>query len=463
MKRTGFMTSTLLLMIAAILAGCSNDSVDPFVEDLSENSQVKTPDEQEGNTPPEEDVDSDSLGPDTKVVDMLPQTRAIELTAAQREFVNRNTDFSFNFYRALNAAQDEKKSIICSPLSVSYVLGMLNAGAQGETSTEIMNVLGYGANGTKDINMFCQTLMEQAELVDPSVTLKMANCLVANQWIELENTYVKDMNDYYHAEVSSKDFAQPATLDYINGWCNKQTEGMIPQIIDNLDPAAAMVLMNAVYFKATWSEKFDEADTRDGAFKLEDGSRIFLPMMHRNALIQYSENNIYRTIYLPYGGKANNLENGYDMAVLLPQDGKTVGDIVNSLTQESWYNNRWKQKKTVIADIKIPRFNIQSDMKLNNVLSGMGAPMMFTEKADFSLMTKNKDSLYVQLLKQKAAVDVSEEGTKLSAVTIGMMMTSTGNKPNYSNVDFHCNRPFVYIVQEASSGAIFFIGTYYGK
>lgn len=123
-------------------------------------------------------------------------------------------DFSFNFYRALNVAQNEKKSIISSPLSVSYVLGMLNAGAKGETATEIMNVLDYGTNATQDINTFCKALMEQAEQVAPSVTLKVANGLVANRWIELKDAYVKDMNDYYHAEVSVKDFAQSATLDY---------------------------------------------------------------------------------------------------------------------------------------------------------------------------------------------------------------------------------------------------------
>lgn len=457
MKRTTF-TISALLMMAVVLTSCSSDSIEPTVP------QEKTAQEQEGNkekepaTEPEEPTDNNSM-----VVDMLPTTKAIELTAAQREFVNRNIDFSFNFYRALNAAQGEKKSIISSPLSVSYVLGMLNAGAKGETATEIMKVLGYGTNAAQDINTFCKSLMEQAVQVDPSVTLKVANGLVANRWFELEDAFVKDMQDFYHAEVSVKDFAQTATLDYINSWSNKQTEGMVPQIVESLDPSTAMVLMNAVFFKATWSEKFDEADTRDGFFTREDGSSITLPMMQRKALIQYSENDVYRTIYLPYGGKADNLNNGFDMAVLLPKDGKTVEDIVNSLTQESWYKNRWEQRSNVIADIKIPRFSTQSDMTLNGVLSSMGAPLMFTDKADFSLMAKKNanESLFVSLLKQKAAVDVSEEGTKLSAVTVAMMVGA--NDASYPNVDFNCNRPFVYVVQEASSGAIFFIGTYYGQ
>lgn len=459
MKRTLLLTGTVLLMMAAVLAGCSSDSVEPEVEEQPEAPQVETPGEQEGQEAQSDSIPEDG-DHDTQVVDMLPTTRAIELTASQQEFVKKNNDFSFNFYRAVNAAQGTK-SIICSPLSVSYVLGMLNAGAQGKTSTEITGVLGYGANGTQEINAFCKSLMEQAGQVDPSVTVRMANCLVANRWVELEDAYIKDMSNYYHAEVSTKDFAVPSTLNYINGWCNEQTEGMIPSIIDELDPTAAMVLMNAVYFKATWSEKFDETDTRNEAFVSENGSQKQMPMMHRNALILYSENDLYRTIYLPYGGNADNLSKGYQMAVLLPQEGKTVNDIVSSLTQESWYKNRREQRQTVIADIKIPRFSTKSDMELNDVMRGMGAPTMFTGEADFSLMTKNaKESLFVKLLKQKAAIDVSEEGTKLTAVTVGLMAGASDYQ--FPSVDFHCNRPFVYIVQETSSEAVFFIGTYHG-
>ncbi len=154
------------------------------------------------------------------------------------------------------------------------------------------------------------------------------------------------------------------------------------------------------------------------------------------------------------------------MVVLLPQDGKTVEDVINGLTQDKWNYTLEHQRQRVIAEIKIPRFSTKSEMKLNDVIANMGAPSMFKPKeADFSKMMplhESGNNLFVSLLKQKAAVEVLEEGTKMSAVTIATVDLSSG-PITAPQIDFHCNRPFVYFVQEASTGAIFFIGTYRGE
>lgn len=444
-----------VLLFAFAFFSCSGD--DQTEEEVIMNEAPKA-EEAQGNQR------NDSL-----VANMLPQTRAVNLTAEQRKFVQKNNDFSFNFYRALIAAQPKKESVISSPLSLTYVLGMLNAGAQGKTSEEILSLLGYNANNTQEINEFCKSLIEQAGQVDPSVTMKMANCFVVNQWFSPYDSYVKDMDTYYHAEVSSRNFTDPATLDYINGWCNRQTEGMIPKILEKLDPATVFVLMNAVYFKATWAEQFDVADTRDEIFVSEDGNRIMVPMMYRKAMTMCYGNNLYRALRFFYGGKDTYEKAGYEMVVLLPQDGKTVEDVINGLTQEKWNYTLEHQRQQVIAEIKIPRFSTESDMVLNDVIANMGAPSMFKpNEADFSKMMpltksgKSGNNLFVSLLKQKAAVEVLEEGTKMSAVTIAKMDLSCG-PITAPQIDFHCNRPFVYFVQEASTGAIFFIGTYRGE
>ena len=166
------------------------------------------------------------------VVEMLPQTRAIELTQEQKAFVAMNNDFSFNLYRAIQAA-DNKKSNITSPLSVAYVLGMLNNGATSITAKEIAKVLGFGDGDKQAINNYCKALIEQAPITDPSVTLQIANIVAANQNVNLEDTYKKNVTDYYSAEVASLDFSQKSSVDYLNGWCNEKSMGMIPEIIEN--------------------------------------------------------------------------------------------------------------------------------------------------------------------------------------------------------------------------------------
>ena len=429
----------LLLLIPAVVAlmGCSSDST--------------------GN-----DRDDGEM-----VIDMLPETRSIVLTQEQRAFVGKNTDFSFNLFRAISQMPAGKKSSIISPISVTYVLGMLNDGAAGNTAKEISSVVGFGEGKTQAVNDFCKKLIDEAPKTDPSVTLEIANIVIGNDYrhVGFEPPYVRDMQDYYRAEITNLDFSQKTeTLAEVNGWCNDKTHGMIPEILkeSELKTNALLLLMNAIYFKATWTEKFDPADTRDKTFTTADGKTQSLPMMHRKALAQYSENDVCTMLNLPYGSGDK-----WSMKVLLPREGKTVDDVIATLNAESWEALRFSGWNPVV-DIEMPCFKTTFETDLVEPLSAMGAPTMFTpDLAEFPNICSNfKQDLYVGLMKQKAAIEVDEEGTKASAVTVAMVFDSAIN-PRISekplNVDFHANRPFVYVIQEASSGVIFFLGTYRGE
>lgn len=438
----------MVLLAMGLLTACSsgNDVVEVPDQPKQEQPKPDNPKEDEPETPDPED---------SMVVDMLPQTRAIQLTEEQREFAKKNNDFTFNLYRAINDAQQERKSIVTSPLSVTYVMGMLNDGAAGKTEEEITSVLGFGAGDKAAVNAYCQALIQQAPLADPSVTLQVANIVAADEDVVLEDTYKQNMSYYYEADVASLDFSEPASLDYLNGWCNEKTEGMIPKIIDQLSPEAKLVLMNAICFKATWTEKFDEQDTKEETFTKADGTAATVPMMYRNALIQYGANDVFSSVCLPFGSGDK-----YRMYVLLPSEGKSVDDVVNVLTNDFWEKNR--PSGNAVVDLKLPRFKTNSDIRLNDLISQLGAPSMFdSEKADFAGISKNYKDLYVSLLKQKAAIEVSEEGTKASAVTVAMIDTTSGPM-DYKKATFHADRPFVYLIQEWDTRAVFFIGTYEG-
>lgn len=437
------------LMMTILLVGCGTNSDDELTGN-PKNPKKEYPQTPTHFTEPN-DTSGKKTGPDSMVIDMLPKTQYIELTQEQKALVAKSNDFSFNLYRAIHAA-DNQKSNITSPLSVAYVLGMLNDGAAGNTAKEISQVLGFGAT-KQTINEYCKALIDQAPIADPSVILQIANIVAANQDVTLEKDFKNDMQNYYSAEVASLDFSKQSSVDYLNTWCKEKSGGMIPSIIDALSPEDLLVLMNAVYFKATWTEKFDEKETQEEVFTKADGSTIKLPMMHRNAQIRYCTNDVYTGIWLPFGSGDR-----WSMKVLLPEEGKTIDDIVKSLTGESWENNYWQH---AIVDIKMPRFSTKSDIVLNDMVSKLGAPSIFDpQKADFSLISKNQKQFYVSQMKQKAAIEVNEEGTKTTAVTVSRM---TGSNIVNGKGEFHANRPFMYVIQEWSSGAIFFIGTFQGN
>lgn len=439
MKKVNFKVGLMLLAMGLLMA-CG-----------SENDVEQTPEKPNPEVNPDDPLPDER--DDSTVVDMLPQTRTIELTQEQRVFAKKNNDFTFNLYRAIRAAQQEK-SIIASPLSVTYVMGMLNDGAAGKTAEEITNVLGFGTGDKTAINAYCQALIQQAPLADPSVIIKIANIVAANKDVVLEDSYTKDLKDYYEAEVASLDFDEATSLNYLNGWCNDKTDGMIPKIIEQLDSSIKLVLMNAIFFKATWTEKFDKNDTKEEAFTKSDGSTTSLPMMHRNAMMQYQDHGLFSTVCLPFGSGDK-----YRMYVLLPSEGKTVDDVINALTNDYWETHRPMGHS--IVDLKLPRFKTNSDVPLNDLISQLGAPSMFDSlNAEFPDISQNYKNLYVNLMKQKAAIEVTEEGTKTSAVTVAMMAASDLGPEDTAN--FHANRPFVYLIQEWDTQAIFFIGTYMG-
>jgi serpin B len=341
---------------------------------------------------------------------------------------------------------------------------MLNDGAAGQTASEITSVLGFGEGNAKAVNEFCKTMIDEAPKTDPSVTLEIANTIISNEKrdVQLEEQYSQDMSQYYSAQLSSIDFSKSAeAVGKINAWCKDKTHGMIPEILkeSELFPDALLVLMNAIYFKATWTEKFDSKDTRNETFTTASGQQQQLPMMHRKARIMSAQNDVYTSIELPYGSGTR-----WSMTVMLPNDGKTIDDIIQSLNSDTWRQVQ-RSSRTVIADIKIPRFTTKFETDLVKPLTAMGAPSMFDGSvAEFPHISTNyKHELYVALMKQKAAIEVDEEGTKASAVTIAEMKDSAiGPSPEPEKIDFHCNRPFVYVIQEYSSGVVFFVGTFRG-
>ena len=390
------------------------------------------------------------------VVDMLPKLSPITLTVEQQQMRDNNNEFACWLFHTINEQKGGDSSVIVSPISVTYMLGMLNTGADGQTRQQITDVLGLG-NSVQEINEYCKKMIDEAPLVDPSVTVQIANCINVNSalGLTLVPQFKTDMQNYYNAQVEALDFNKSSSLDKINDWCKKNTDGMIPTILDKLNSSAAMYLLNAIYFKATWTEKFDPKDTRDMDFTMPDGSTRQHKMMHRKALADYAKNDLCEMLYLPYGSK------GYGMYVLLPVEGKTVDDVIQGLSADG-VKQQLLDMVPHVVDILMPRFTTSSETMLKEVLSSMGMPLAFTQFAEFPNMAQGQN-LFVSMMKQKAKIEVNEEGTKASAVTIAEMEATAPPPPHYQQVDFHATRPFVYYIIESGTRSIFFMGTYCGS
>ena len=382
----------------------------------------------------------------------------IRLSAEQRQLVNQNNDFAFNLFRMATLGGvagpcfQAPSSIIHSPIRLTYALGMLNNGAAGETQEQINNVLGFGNTGADGINAFCQKMLTEAPALDKLTKVMIADNIYMNKDYRLTQDFVQKANEFYNAQPETRDFADGKTRDVINKWASDHTEGMIPEVLKEgeFSPSAVSYLLNAIYFKGMWSEKFDKSQTKDEAF---EGQQKKVPMMHQEHEFNYTENDLCQALRLPYGNGA------YSMTILLPREGVSVGNVISSLAAENWW--QYQNMGSAIVDVKLPRFESNTDISLTNIMINLGMPKAFTDLAEFPNFCQVATK--IDIIKQVARIKLDEAGSEAAAVTVIGMVEATCVEPQEQrHVQFHATRPFLYIISEHSTGAIFFIGKYIG-
>ena len=370
--------------------------------------------------------------------------KEIELAEGEQELINSNNGFAFNLFRK---ARGEKSKIL-SPLSITFALGMLNNSAEGQTLQEINQTLGFGEAGADAINAFCQKMLREANTLDEKTKALIANTIFVNEGCgyRLQEGFVDKVNTYYDAQPQNRDFYDGETMDVINQWASDHTMGMIPKVLNEktFKPYSISYLLNALYFKGIWSSPFRKENTQDEPF----GGGDEVPMMHMEKSIGYAENDLYQTVRLPYGNGA------YRMDIFLPREDKTVGEVLETLNGSNWQP---KYQYTVL-DLKLPRFETSTQQGLVDVMSELGMPKAFTLFAEFPYFCNYP--CYISNMFQVAKIKLDEEGTEAAAVTV-IGETASGIPPQ--PVPFHANRPFLYVISEQSTGAIFFIGQYTGS
>ena len=400
-----------------------------------------------------------------KYVNMYQEVKPVRLTAEQTVFANDNNAFTLNFFQSLNGKM-KNRSIVCSPLSITYVLSMVNDGATGTTEQELEQTLGFHKGGIQAVNDYCKNLIDNLPHVDEKVQLNIANAIFVNDKYQLKKQFQQDMANYYDAKAEALDFSSPSTLDRINGWCDEKTRGMIPTILERVEPLTVSYLLNAIYFKAEWASMFEKNETREEVFTTPDGETR-VPLMHQNVYMNYLRNDQYAAVSIPYG-------NGqWMMTVMLPEDGKTTDDVISSLAASGWstdfLKNPLREARRYAVDLKLPRFETAFDTDdaggLIELLKGMGIRRAFDgNSAEIPNMCENGD-LYISMMKQKAKIKVNEEGSEAAAVTIAGLnfLSAVADTQEPPKATFHANRPFVYLIHEQSSGVILFVGKFMGK
>ncbi|NLA14912.1 MAG: serpin family protein [Bacteroidales bacterium] len=385
-----------------------------------------------------------------KIQQQCNRRRTIVLTKTEQAIHADAGIFAFRLFKQV--ALEEDGGFFISPLSASLALSMTANGTAGNTAVQMKEVLGFEGYTYEEMNGFFEKMSRELPNADKKTQLAIANSLWIREGFPVYDSYKNLLDTYYHAQARELNFDSNQAIKTINNWCANKTNGLIKEIIDEIEPSMLAYLINALYFKGTWTYAFDAAHSYDDTFYPDFEQESTVNYMTQTETFPYTETEFAGIASFPYGNQA------YSMVVILPKEGVTAKQVIHQeMTPAIWQtvmndlecNNRK-------LEVSMPKFTTEFEKDLIPTLWAMGMTLPFIEgAADFSNLSP-VSGLFIGLVKQKTYIEVNEKGTRAAAVTaVGIRKTSLD--PD-APMPFTINKSFLYLIVEKSTGTILFMG-----
>ncbi|HZJ57183.1 MAG TPA: serpin family protein [Clostridia bacterium] len=386
----------------------------------------------------------DSGEPDIQDTNLVYDSEKISM-----DMIEGTTEFAFDIFRQLNR-EDMDGNIFISPLSISTVLSMTYQGAGGETQESMAGVLGYSDIDINILNESYKNLLRLLMDQEKGVRLNIGNSIWIREGKPIEGDFLAVNKDIFKARIETLDFSNDRSAEKINKWVSHATDGKIEKIIEPpIAPETIMYLINAVYFKGDWTDKFDKNKTFESKFYAGDGSPRDTMMMTREGLIQYGQGEDYTAVRLPYGNET------MAMYCVLPKGESPINDFVEGLNSEKWRAIRESTAEMDGVMLNLPRFKMEYGIKsLKESLTALGMGNAFTYDANLSGIGQE---LFISDVLHRAVVEVNEEGSEAAAVTAVDLKEEAAAQPH----EFIADRPFFFAIIDDKTGLILFMGKVY--
>ena len=374
-----------------------------------------------------------------------------EFGYVEESLVTANTRFGFNLLNEIRKTE-QNKNLFISPFNVSIALAMALNGAAGETEQAMTKALQLQGLDAESINADYAELRQTLQVPSPERTLTIANSLWIRQDVPFKQDFLQRNTQFFGAKISPLNFNDPIALHTINQWVNDNTNGKIPQVLQDIDPNAVAFLINTIYFKAAWWHKFDPGRTHDGNFHLITGVKKQVPMMITEAWrssYPYYRGDAFQAINLPYN------DGQMSMYIFLPDPESDLNTFLENLDVDRWEN--WMlQFRQQNVQLVLPKFRVTYRAELKNVLETFGMGIAFSNEADFSRMAPpHPMGLFIDEVIHSTVVDVHEGGTEAAAATaVGPMVGAR----RVEIVPFIVDRPFFFAIRDNKTKTVLFLG-----
>lgn len=409
---------------------------------------------------PRQDRPSTNNEPKSAIPDLtsVPTINDEELAA----LVHGNAEFALDLHKSVT--EDEVGNLFTSPYSISMALAMVYAGAQGQTASEMEEVLRFtlGDELHPSFHSLQTELLDRATTLDDlgkdpddaeevdAFRLEIANALWAGDAVDWDDDYVDLLDAHYGAGLRYADFSGDPSgeRDRINAWVADVTEDRIDELLPSgsVTPNTTAVLTNAIYFLASWLHEFDPEDTEVGTFTNEDGSTAEVPFMHQSIRTNYAELDVAEAIELPYVGE--------EVSMVLIRPKGELAAFEEQLDAETLFGI-FDALGDAAGELAMPKFEIDSELQLSEVLQDLGMPTAFGGGADFSGMVEGDGSgMMISEVFHEGTITVDEQGTEAAAATAVLMVSSA--PPNWG--ELRLDRPFLLCIRDRPTDAVLFLG-----
>uniref|UniRef100_A0A3Q3M4V3 Serpin peptidase inhibitor, clade D (heparin cofactor), member 1 n=2 Tax=Mastacembelus armatus TaxID=205130 RepID=A0A3Q3M4V3_9TELE len=362
-----------------------------------------------------------------------------------------NARFGFNLYRSIRNHVNQSNNILLAPAGISIAMGMMSLGAGSRTHDQIYKAMGFGdfVNAShhydnRTVHKLFRKLTHRLFRRNFGYTLRSVNDVYIKKDVSVKDAFRAETKAFYFAEPQSVDFREPAFLNKANRRIQKLTKGLIKEPLKSVDPNMVLMLLNTLYFKGTWEQKFPKEMTHYRNFRVSERTNVRVPMMTNkgNYLAAADHELECDVLRLPYTGNIS-------MLIALPRKltgMRTLEKEISPTVVNKWLTNMTNRTREVV----LPRFKLEQNYDLIENLKEMGLTDLFQDSGDFSGMTSEKVAM--NWLKHQGTITVNEEGTEAAA------LTQVGFMPLSSQIRFVVDHPFLFLIYEHRTDCLVFIG-----